>query len=524
MATGKNIEIKIAATGGDQAAAEIKKVDKAAENLSGGGSGMGLKALTTEANKVTAAGVKMGTGMQNVGYQVQDVAVQIGSGTSAFRALGQQLPQLLSGFGPMGLALGTISAVALPVAGALFNMAEATEEVTDATTEAIDATVEMAREQALTGTLEAESLTRKKSLTETLRQITEAQYGYNESLQEQLGILSETQAIENEIAAAKGELEIDQAEGDPVKQEEVKNRIRKEAQARELAQLEERRKAGSDLIDRKGAQELEVGEAGAAEAASLRNQADTVGAEALQQEQLAALKKADAEDKTASAGNAKGAAAAALKREAAKLREEFAQAEEKAKSLRGEEKDLNSQADTVESTTQAEVERLSGEANKLFDEVEKLKREAEKKQEIFGIRDQQGDIREGRVRSQTAEKAARDKQKAEDKAAKADQDSARDNLTGKESALEESSKSGAAKIFGSRTAGKNTTARGVATALENGTNEDEIAKLTRMVNEKSGSLGAAMTQALREVLAGLEKQAGEISVLRSQIKTNRTGQ
>lgn len=52
-----------------------------------------------------------GSGMQNVGFQVQDVAVQIAGGTSAFRAFSQQLPQLLSGFGGLGVAIGTVVGV-----------------------------------------------------------------------------------------------------------------------------------------------------------------------------------------------------------------------------------------------------------------------------------------------------------------------------------------------------------------------------------------------------------------------------
>ena len=52
---------------------------------------------------------------RNVGYQVQDFAVQVGSGTSVMQALGQQLPQLLSSFGMLGIVLGTLAAVAIPV-------------------------------------------------------------------------------------------------------------------------------------------------------------------------------------------------------------------------------------------------------------------------------------------------------------------------------------------------------------------------------------------------------------------------
>lgn len=523
MAEGKNIEIKIAATGGDQAAAEIKKVDKATENLSGSGTGMGLKALTSEANKVTAAGVKMGTGMQNVGYQVQDLAVQIGSGQSAFRALGQQMPQLLSGFGPWGIALGTISAVAIPLAGTILNLAQATEESTAATMDAIDATVKMAREQELAGSLETEALQRKNALTETLRQITTAQYAYNESLQEQLGILTETQATENEIAAAKGQLEIDQAEGDPVKQEEVKNRVRKEAQARELAQLDARRKAGGELIDRKGAQELEVGEAGTAEAASLRTRADAAGEAALEKEQLADLKKATAEDKTTAAEGSKGAAAAALKRDAAKLREEYLQATESAKALRAEEKDLTGQADTVDSTTKAEVERLRAEANKLFDEVEKLKREAEKKQEIFGIRDQQGDLREGRIRTQTDQKAAEAQARADEKAASEAEAQAR---TASRDQGRNNSAAAKAGNDASRLLPKDVSAafrkqvERVTAGLQDGDQGgelDELVKLMSILADATQKRDASRSTQIANL-------AAKVEVLSGQIKQSRTGQ
>jgi lambda family phage tail tape measure protein len=53
--------------------------------------------------------------IRNVGYQIQDLSVQIAGGTSAFVALGQQLPQLLSGFGTLGIVLGAVAAIGIPV-------------------------------------------------------------------------------------------------------------------------------------------------------------------------------------------------------------------------------------------------------------------------------------------------------------------------------------------------------------------------------------------------------------------------
>ncbi len=68
-----------------------------------------------------------GAALQNVGYQVQDFAVQVAGGTDATRALAQQLPQLLSGFGLFGVLLGTATAVLAPFVTGLFDSSDAVD-------------------------------------------------------------------------------------------------------------------------------------------------------------------------------------------------------------------------------------------------------------------------------------------------------------------------------------------------------------------------------------------------------------
>lgn len=63
--------------------------------------------------------------IQQVGFQVQDFAVQVGAGTSATQAFSQQFPQLAGAFGPVGVAIGTFAAVAVPLLVAAFGTAEA---------------------------------------------------------------------------------------------------------------------------------------------------------------------------------------------------------------------------------------------------------------------------------------------------------------------------------------------------------------------------------------------------------------
>jgi Prophage tail length tape measure protein len=76
--------------------------------------------------------------LQNFSNQLGDIAVQLASGTSAARTLGQQLPQMLGGFGALGGTLGlvgpllgTVAAIGIPVAAALFAMGGSAEETTE---------------------------------------------------------------------------------------------------------------------------------------------------------------------------------------------------------------------------------------------------------------------------------------------------------------------------------------------------------------------------------------------------------
>jgi len=91
-----------------RAAASFTKIDRAAQRTS------------AEMRNLGQSGRSAGGGLQNVGFQVQDIAVQIAGGTSATRALSQQLPQLASGFGPVGVAIGTLAAVGIPLLAAAF--------------------------------------------------------------------------------------------------------------------------------------------------------------------------------------------------------------------------------------------------------------------------------------------------------------------------------------------------------------------------------------------------------------------
>ena len=119
----KRVSVRLGIVGGQE-------VEAAFENLGTKGAA-GLKKLGDAAER-SGAQIGRSTGamraqFQNVGYQVQDFAVQVAGGTSATRALAQQLPQLLSGFGLWGVLLGTATAILVPLIGYLWSTKESAE-------------------------------------------------------------------------------------------------------------------------------------------------------------------------------------------------------------------------------------------------------------------------------------------------------------------------------------------------------------------------------------------------------------
>jgi len=101
--------------GADEAKKKAQELGQSLEST-----GSQTKKYSSAINEAADAKKNFQYNLRNVGYQVQDFSVQMAAGTSATQALAQQLPQLLSGFGTMGVVLGAIAAVGIPVAVAAF--------------------------------------------------------------------------------------------------------------------------------------------------------------------------------------------------------------------------------------------------------------------------------------------------------------------------------------------------------------------------------------------------------------------
>lgn len=93
----------------DGLANKYQRASVAADGMAGG---MG---------RATAMTGQMRGQIQNVGFQIQDFAVQVGAGTSATQAFAQQFPQLAGAFGPIGVAVGTLAAVTIPLLATAFS-------------------------------------------------------------------------------------------------------------------------------------------------------------------------------------------------------------------------------------------------------------------------------------------------------------------------------------------------------------------------------------------------------------------
>lgn len=86
---------------------EVNSLEKQSQKL---GQELARTGNTSEGVSTKMRGRLTGS-IQQAGFQIQDFAVQVGGGTSAMTAFGQQAPQFLGAFGPAGSIAGAIIAI-----------------------------------------------------------------------------------------------------------------------------------------------------------------------------------------------------------------------------------------------------------------------------------------------------------------------------------------------------------------------------------------------------------------------------
>lgn len=137
MADTASLVVRVTQTGADQTA---KSLDRLASASTGAQRAAGNMAGAQD--KAAKATTNYGSVAQQAGYQVQDMVVQLQMGTSAFVAIGQQVPQFLGAFGPMGAIAGTVVALGSAIGGVLYSaMGDSTDGAAELerATKALDA-------------------------------------------------------------------------------------------------------------------------------------------------------------------------------------------------------------------------------------------------------------------------------------------------------------------------------------------------------------------------------------------------
>ncbi len=122
MADTASLVVRVSATGVEDLSKKLDGVSSSATKADSS-----INTFTADATKSSTAAAKAGGAFSGfgskaaqVGYQVQDMTVQLQAGTSAFTVIAQQVPQALGAFGPMGAIVGTVTALAAAVGGVLY--------------------------------------------------------------------------------------------------------------------------------------------------------------------------------------------------------------------------------------------------------------------------------------------------------------------------------------------------------------------------------------------------------------------
>jgi len=116
-----NLKLKVDSTDVDEAERELNDLTKAGARAEKATDSLAASSKKfSKQTKQTTGNVRlMKGGVQQLGFQVQDIAVQLQGGTNAMVVLGQQGSQIASLFGPAGAIAGAVLAIGAAVGGTL---------------------------------------------------------------------------------------------------------------------------------------------------------------------------------------------------------------------------------------------------------------------------------------------------------------------------------------------------------------------------------------------------------------------
>lgn len=492
MSEGKGIEVRISATGGDQAAAEVRKpteamkdqaaveqdlaerkakfqeeaaqrrkemeeaqtstgfggmldgsperLDESAENLieKSTEAARKLKELQDQAKEtgntlpeLREADV-VAEALERLGRASGEAAGKPGSKGGGIIDLAESVgildPQIASlTRGLLGVVGGPMLAFTAGAAGAayaLYEWKQALDEWRDAqqrafqaTDAAIRANDEVARSERQATEAADERTESARVQSQAIEALTGNQSSFIQALRTEIELLSQRNQITSEAASVDTEIALEQANGDPVKQEQIRNQARKEAQARELDQIAEERKKKQELLDRLEQESLRAGTETANKRAEIEAQRDAAKREASDKSKfstdsasLAVGSETLAKDTGVSASERAQAA-----RDAAVQRQNEERLKREADEARKRAEGLESTLQQLEEEYRRAEEQRYQEQNGLFKDIGALGQREEGMKNIFGKRDTLGEIRESNLAKDIAKRQEEEDRRKKEK-------------------------------------------------------------------------------------------------------------
>jgi hypothetical protein len=197
----------------DNATAPLRKVNSELERT-----GAATRKLAGQFDSTTVATRKFAMGaLQQAGFQIGDFAVQVANGTNKMQAFGQQAPQILQIFGPIGAVVGAAVAIFAAFSVAVDKMSSSSNRAAEATESLKKKLLELNAVAAMSrfGVVSPEEAAILERIDELTSKIAETQIRLGEiklsnSLEDRgrmQSVIAELNALEQQKAALSGVLD-----------------------------------------------------------------------------------------------------------------------------------------------------------------------------------------------------------------------------------------------------------------------------------------------------------------------------
>jgi hypothetical protein len=514
MATGKNIEIKIAAIGGDQAADQFGKASDAASEMEENVSKISRVQQAQAVSQLAVEVGKVGVVFQEVARDVEafdaELAETLRNAGKGIETVSSGLSAVAMGFavgGPIGAAAGALTVVISEVGKAWIASETAAAKAAGTQTKLFHEQQDAAREarQEIEAKNEAAA---NASVLVAIKSETEAAREYTSELQRQVALAREKRRLESEVLDAQdrsqlAQVDLDETTGKLSGAEAAEKRAEIEAASRKRARDERKRQAAEDAV--------------------------------------AAKAQADAESKAAQETARQAAELAAKKEEAASKTSELETflEKEKPKMVRNKEGNfspydqrfLDQINDEIKQAKQllADLEKASAEANETAADASKKSeissrgavdaagRAVQTVQAVDAVQSED-DKRRSTIRANREAAAAKVAEQ------KAQRQRLQSDIEARENAIDATAQ-GSSRKFGDAGrrvgGGLGDALTSIGKKLENENNQKEIEALAAKFAAATQGMGGSTIAALKQMLATQQAQAKEIGILQQQLKNSR---